>query len=412
MPSSPALELPTALGPPVRAPRALMYAYPWDVADEGVDSVAERLHACGIDGVQLAVSYHIASYLLPRNPSRVLYFGDHGALYFQPAAATSRTTGVTPIVSDVLDHPDALAAIVAGLGQAGFVRVAWMVYAYHHALARAQPELAVRGVFGDHSQAQLCTLNPAFRRYALSITEEVLERFAFDGLRVESLSCLPFAYGLLNPKLGVVPSPAAAFLLGVCWCDACTAAGATRGVDATQLAEALRRWLRDHLNGLPGDGDGTPVDVAFEQPFGDDLRKYRETQIEQTTSLHREVLSLAARRGLTVGSTTAEQGLPTRDTGVEISRVASVIDAARIPLEPGVTPGGVAEVERAVRSRLPAVREVYGLLQVDQFASHDSFERAIAAASDAGIRHFRFYNYGLLSETHLRWIAESKGSWA
>ncbi|MDA0700072.1 MAG: hypothetical protein O3A02_02540, partial [bacterium] len=134
-----------------------MYIYPWDVWDEGVDAFIDTLRRCGIDAVQLAVRYHIASYLLPRNPRRVLYHGDHGALYFRPSgplagvdAPVSPTVTVPRMPPAAGDVPD-LAATLATLGDAGLGRVAWVIYAYDHALARGRPDLAVEHLFGDPS---------------------------------------------------------------------------------------------------------------------------------------------------------------------------------------------------------------------------------------------------------------------
>jgi hypothetical protein len=390
-----------------------MYLYPWDAWDEGTDAVVERLLACGIDAVQLAVCYHIATYLLPRNPRRVVYFGDHGALYFRPSDELVRSAGVAAPVSDSLRDGLSLTEVLDGLERAGLARIAWLVYAYDHALARARPDLAVRNVFGDHSQAQLCTVNPVFARYAVALTEEVLERFGFDGLVAESLCALRYDYGFLNPKLGVSPSPAAAFILGVCWCDACRSIGEGAGLDTARLGDGVQRWLRTHLNALPDDDLGRmPVAEVLGEPFGDDLGAYRAAQVARTTRLHREVLELASRRRLSVGSTTLERSLPTIDSCVSVEALAPLVDDARIPLEPSVATASIVARLQELRERLPSVGDVHGLVQLEQFDSREAFGRVIDAASSAGIRCFRFYNYGLLSETQLGWLSEGKGAWS
>ena len=58
-----------------------IFAYPWDLHDEGIDASLEVIEKTGrFDEVCVALSYHIATYFLPHNPVRKLYYGDHGAV--------------------------------------------------------------------------------------------------------------------------------------------------------------------------------------------------------------------------------------------------------------------------------------------------------------------------------------------
>ncbi|SVD10839.1 uncharacterized protein METZ01_LOCUS363693, partial [marine metagenome] len=51
------------------AKRATIYTYPWDLSDEGIDRALETIaDTAGLNSVSLAQSYHISTYLLPRNP--------------------------------------------------------------------------------------------------------------------------------------------------------------------------------------------------------------------------------------------------------------------------------------------------------------------------------------------------------
>ena len=71
--------------------RATIYTYPWDLTDEGIDSALDTIaHTAGLNSVSLAQSYHVSTYFLPHNPRRPLYWGEEGALYFQPSAAFLR----------------------------------------------------------------------------------------------------------------------------------------------------------------------------------------------------------------------------------------------------------------------------------------------------------------------------------
>ena len=63
----------------------LLYTYPWDLADEGVDAALDRIvDLTGCSEIQLAPSYHVSNYFLPHNPKSPIRFGENGAVFFRP----------------------------------------------------------------------------------------------------------------------------------------------------------------------------------------------------------------------------------------------------------------------------------------------------------------------------------------
>ncbi|HET8986013.1 MAG TPA: hypothetical protein VFN03_09675, partial [Trueperaceae bacterium] len=55
---------------------------------------------------------------------------------------------------------------------------------------------------------------------------------------------------------------------------------------------------------------------------------------------------------------------------------------------------------------------VFGLTQVGMFADESTFRSALETAASSGIRQFKFYEYGLLSERHLTWLRNAKYLWS
>jgi hypothetical protein len=89
--------------------KASIYTYPWDLADEGLDAALDNIqHVAGLDDVALATSYHTATYFLPHNPVRKLYYGEDGMVLFQADPAKYKSTAIKPRVSEVVDSPDYL----------------------------------------------------------------------------------------------------------------------------------------------------------------------------------------------------------------------------------------------------------------------------------------------------------------
>ena len=95
------------------AKRATIYTYPWDLSDEGIDRALETIaDTAGLNSVSLAQSYHVSTYLLPRNPRRPLYWGEEGALYFQPSDTFYRESPIEPLISNVVTSPGYMSEIV------------------------------------------------------------------------------------------------------------------------------------------------------------------------------------------------------------------------------------------------------------------------------------------------------------
>lgn len=80
-------------------PRGL-FAYPWDVIDEGADAVLDAVERAGLNALYITTWYHSGMFFLPHNPVRRTYFPTPGALYFQPGAWHGEHR-LTPPVSDL-----------------------------------------------------------------------------------------------------------------------------------------------------------------------------------------------------------------------------------------------------------------------------------------------------------------------
>ena len=65
--------------------RFAMWTYPWDVLDLGIDTVvADIRDRAGLNGINVATSYHDGRYLQPRSQHRKSYFPEDVTIYFQP----------------------------------------------------------------------------------------------------------------------------------------------------------------------------------------------------------------------------------------------------------------------------------------------------------------------------------------
>ena len=80
-----------------------LWIYPWDLLDEGIDTVLGRVADAGVDAISVAAAYHHVRALCPHNPKRAVYHGEGGVIYFRPEFGTFTDSRIRPALS-VLAH--------------------------------------------------------------------------------------------------------------------------------------------------------------------------------------------------------------------------------------------------------------------------------------------------------------------
>lgn len=393
-------------------PQAVMYVYPWALNDMGPKDAFNVMESCGIDAIQLALSYHIGTYLSPRNPKRRVYYGDQGALYFSPRASRHIDWPFPPPISDLAREPTYMPNLVAAAANKGLRAIAWVIYLYNHALARSHPDLAVHNVFGDHNEAQLCPANPVVQRYAHALTRAVANLEGFEAFHAESLGYLPYDYGFLNFKSAVTPGPQAKRLLSLCFCLYCQTAARGAGIQIELLKHGLQQWIDNYLNQLPdgtcrdqGDNDGPP------DPLWDELHAFMDVRAKQVLSLHDEVLTLASDAGLRVSSNIVEpDGLGLNGYAAEVLRTR--MDELRVRIQPNMKAGDLEHALAIARRNTRVDIPTFGFYNLGIFNSETTFMRAVELAQEQGIRHHRFYEFSLLTQRQLEWISAARQRWS
>lgn len=393
------------------APRAIMYAYPWDFDDHGVEDSLDTLQGCGFDAVQLSFTYHIATYLTPRNPKRRVRFGEQGMLQFDPGVIAAGDWPFAPPVSADVAGTDYITRLLRAIASRDLRTIAWVVFLYSHTLARARPDLAVENAFGDRHGAQLCPANPDVRAYARALTQGVTSHGPLWGMVAESLSYLPYDYGFLNLKAAIAPATVTSILLSLCFCPHCRRAGLDDGIDVDRLREAVRNTIDGDLARLP-DGPLEPVvsEEGLEHAFDGALAALLATRERVASSLQQAVLSSARAAGLRAGTTAAE-GQDPRIHGVRNEAVRPFRDEYRFEVFPEKSEADIGQQVRVARERAGLDLPLYALAQLSYFPTERSFRRALDAAYVAGIRHFRIYEFGLLTERQLDWLRRTKELW-
>ena len=385
---------------------ASIYSYPWDLADEGLDAALDNIqHVAGLNDVALATSYHTATYFLPHNPVRKLYYGEDGMVLFQADPKKYESTTIRPRVSEVVDRPDYLERQAERIRERGMSLTAWIVYAYDHYLARTYPALAQQDALGNRHLSHLCVGAPDVRRYFLALTEDIVSRLHPDAVHIESLNFLPFGHGFSNPKVLTPITPWCSFLMGLCMCDHCIAAASEDGVDGEALRSDVAKFLNAELPKLPSQAEVVaPVSpTRLAAAFGGQLRPFLEVRAELASSLFEDVVRTIRSLG-DIAVQANHLGLEDElALGLSVQRMAPLVDRSVT----GPDPDAIKPMKR----RLTTDGKMIVQVSPSAYGSSDALSETLAACKRGRADGFAFYNYGLMRDEHLSWLGQASGLW-
>ncbi len=378
-----------------------MFAYPWDLVDDGLDRALDVIqNEAGLGGVSVAVAYHVGTFFLPHNPRRKILFGEDGVVLFVPDGRHWAGSRVRPRVGRVVEGRDWLHRVAEGVRKRGLHFTAWTVYLYNHYLARTYPACARQDALGNAHLAHLCPSNPDVRAYALALTDDIAANYRPDAFYVESLCHLPFGYGYQGAKILTPITPRAEFLLGLCFCDACVRA-ADMGADGPRFKADVAAWLERELPRMPGPADRAAPDTDWlHTAFDNRLQHYLAARGRAATALYEEVAGRIRAAGAIVESDLATaEGFPS--SGLVAARANAVTNRL------GVGVPSRADQVRPLRRGLAADRKLLANIQPSHAADEATLAGTVAAAVRAGVDGFTFYNYGLLRREQLRWVGSA-----
>jgi hypothetical protein len=178
-----------------------MYAYAWDLADEGVPEVVGEVEALGIDTITLAGSYHAGKFLRPHGRNGKVYFPEDGTVYFH--ADPTRYGAITPVVSSLARDRDVFRELTA---RRRIAVNAWLVLLHNSRLGDRHPQSTVKNAFGDSYIYSLCPSAPDAREYAVALCTDVTDHYPVSGISLETPGFLPYAHGYHHEFAMVKPN--------------------------------------------------------------------------------------------------------------------------------------------------------------------------------------------------------------
>ncbi len=384
-----------------------LYTYPWDLVDDGVDAALDRIvDLTGCTEIQLAPSYHVSNYFLPHNPKSPIRFGENGAVFYRPELSRYEATEIKPYVSECVTTLDYFERLVNAIDRKGFVFSAWNVYFFNHHLSEKHPQFAKHDVFGTPYIGQISPSSKDAQEFAVSLTQEIMDRFRPHAVRVEALQRQTWRHGMLKNKFQGDITERCQFLLGVCFNPASMRNAEEAGMDAVGFRREVDTWLRAELAKIPTEDDlSLPADEEWiANAFDGRLRKYLDILNAHTTNLWLRVAEVIKKGGAKVQSDYLAHGIRTDTNGLE-PRINKHIDRLTAGL-PATEDDAKAQM-RAYLDMIAPGGEVFVPVGPGNITEAAPLVERTRAAAEAGAAGALFYNYGLMREEVLGFVGEA-----
>ncbi|MGY5054194.1 hypothetical protein ACWDFR_08970 [Streptomyces sp. 900105755] len=316
-------------------PKTSAFVYPWDV--NGDPAAPERIAALGVDQVTLASAYHSTRALTPRHPRHRIVTAEHAAVYYP--ADGDRWAG-----RELRPHPagdwapgDAHGEAADALRGAGLEVHTWVVLAHNSRLGAVHPDTSVVNAYGDRYPWAPCIAQPATRAYLADLAAEAAVRPGAAGTELESLGWYGLQHLHAHDKTaGVGLGDAGQYLMALCFCPACRTGYGEQGLDADELAAAVREALEPLWRGT-GDDTGWPtVEKLLGEPVAAATRAWRDGQARTLQETAVTAVRAAAPEGFQVllhaDPVTYHCGA---NAGVDPAWILSVADGVVVPCASG-----------------------------------------------------------------------------
>ena len=382
--------------------RISVWAYPWDIADEGAGNALDWLQDAGFDAIDLCPNYHAISTFSPRNHQRSLFYSEQGAVYFP--ARLERYGRIKPKIYAEPAVVAAYGAVSDAIGPRGMQLNAWIIGMFQPWMARAYPDVAIENAFGHRSYAQTCPSSPDVQEYLATFVADLCEQYGVSGITLENVGHPGFAAGWVCERILIDLSPWTRCLAGLCFCRNCLAAARARGVDAPRLREAVAAELRGRLDASPDEPPAEDLAELVTERCGRDqtFRGYLEAR-EQTARAMTEGVCRALRDSdVRVAVTGAATGWSAH--GLRLADLLESVGAVMFPDptdDPGEAEAQVALVRRSGRDIQLTVSQS-GAAEVRP--NRPEFEARVRRIAEIGVDRVMVYNFGLLTPATLRHV--------
>lgn len=376
--------------------KASTFVYPWDV--NGDPEAPARIAALGVAQVTLAAAYHSTRALTPRHPRHRIVTAEHAAVLY-PADDRWAGRELRPYAAGAWAPGDAFGEAAAAIAEAGLDVHTWVVLAHNSRLGAEHPDTSVVNAYGDRYPWAPCIAQPATRAYLTDLAAEAAVRPGARGTELESLGWYGLQHLHAHDKTGGIGlGDAGQYLMALCFCPSCREGYGRHGLDADELAAAVRTALEPVWQGAPSDGAWAGIEKLLGETLANTTRAYRDetarTLQEQAVAAVRSAAPDGFRVLLHADPVSYHVGA---NPGVDPAHILSVADGVVVPCAGGtgtLTPFARQEREGAVIAANFTVVSGMG-------GSPGTLAADAAEARRLGATELRLYHAGLASDGDL-----------
>ncbi len=376
-----------------------LWCYPWDLHDEGVDRVLDRLRGeAGVTGISVATHYHGIDQLRPHAGVSPRRFRSKGGAQFQPEAGAYVATRYRPVAADWLRKADPLATIGEACTKRGMTLRGWHVCLHGSAVVEKYPAGAVKDVFGDINPSWMCPSNLDVRELLRAMVADLSGRYPFEAIELESAGFPADLHVHAHGKTGFRCGVGADWLRGLCFCESCRQTADRDGVDV----QAVAAFVRERLDTVFATGEPLeegPAELAAGEPA---LARYVDWRCAQVTSLVKAIRSSCRCRLVVLRDGDRYRA------GADYAAIAPHCDALMPLVYENEASGLEANVAQAADEVGGVERVELGLSVCEPpCTSAAVLVAAVKRAVELGVRSVNLYQYGLIPEGRLEWIRQA-----
>ena len=367
-----------------------MTAYPWDLIDDDLDAVLDRLHGeVGIGGLSVWASSPPQLRLRPRAVDP-LFFRTRGGVFFHADLDRYASTRCKPAVSHWVGSKRPLRRIADALEERGMDLRLVVSAARTGRLAAQRPDVACKNLLGEPSRQSVCLANPDVQVFLVNLVAELSEIYTPSAVTVSDCH-LAWTEALQRDLVRSVPlDEGERTLLSVCFCESCRQGAQRTGVDVTDAHRIALSVVRQGLErGAPSQRS-----LADHLPRGGALEAYFRWRDATLSSLLTR-LAEACSSELILDRPFAGP-LATQHGGMDVETVSAVITEIERPAEvSAVSHGGTArrEVRLATSMALPPHAQ--------------ELVATLSNVSKLGLSAFEIGDYGLLPDAAMVGIRQA-----
>jgi hypothetical protein len=267
--------------------QTFVVAYPWDLIDEGVEVVLDRLQGeIGFGGMSLWAAAPPVTQLCPGHAGHEPHvFCTHGGAFFQPRSEHYAASRCKPGVSEWAKTRNPLKTIAEACNRRKLRLRVRISAAATGRLAQRHPEMVCKNAFGAQSSQSVCLANPDVQAYLRGLAADLSANYTPAGITVTD-----FALGWIEAfgsdlQTATPLGETERALLFACFCESCRQKARNVGVDVEQALRNARVILQKSLDA------GRPSDTSIGSVVEDNpaLADFYHWRAEELSSLLRRM---------------------------------------------------------------------------------------------------------------------------